>query len=484
MKPTALNTAVRKSLDAQGLPARGQAIVCALSGGADSVALLDALAALASLRGFRVVAAHLDHGLREGSSEDAAFCAALCERLGVELRTARADVRARAAREKGGIEQAARRERYAFLRSVLADSGAVAIAVGHTEDDQAETLLLRLLRGSGCDGLAAMRARSRELVRPLLGVSRAEVMAHLRARGLGFREDASNHELAFLRNRVRHELIPYLERHFNPRVKQALARSAALSAADGELLDALTPEPRPGGGGSAEVPLAALGALSAPLRGRLVRRALGLAGGLRGVTGAHVDAILRLAGKDGASGRSVALPGGRAACVAFDRLRIGPRPGPVRPFAFPLPVPGRVPLPGGLTLVAEREGEPSDGTTGGPASPGAAAPITDSPLMVRTRRPGDRVRVGGRSRSLKRHLIERRVPRDERERLPLVAAGSEVLWMPGEPRLAAGERGLRLRLEDEAQGAGTIPGPLPQRLARPTSEARREWDGTGWGVAE
>jgi tRNA(Ile)-lysidine synthase len=171
MRMSFLVAAVDRTLQRELPVARGAAIVVALSGGADSVALTDALGSLRRRRGFRLVAAHLDHGLRGDSADDAAFCAALCERLEVPFRGGRAPVRARAAREKGGLEQAARRERYAFLRQVKLDESAAVIAIAHTQDDQAETLLLRLLRGAGADGLAAMRARSGDLWRPLLTVS-------------------------------------------------------------------------------------------------------------------------------------------------------------------------------------------------------------------------------------------------------------------------------------------------------------------------
>src|SRR5262245_55247811 len=219
MRSTAVEAAVRRSLAAAGVCSPGRTLVCALSGGPDSVALASALAGLSRAHGFAVVAAHLDHGLREGSAADAAFCARLCESLAVPLRSGSADVKARARRERGGLEQSARRERYAFLRAVQAAVGADAIAVAHTSDDQAETVLLRLLRGSGRTGLSAMRPRSADVLRPMLSVSRRQVMAHLRARALSWREDPTNADTRILRNRVRHELIPYLESRFNPSVR-------------------------------------------------------------------------------------------------------------------------------------------------------------------------------------------------------------------------------------------------------------------------
>jgi len=327
-----LVAAVDRALQATGRPPRGGTLVVGLSGGADSVALLDALASLRRRRGFRVVAAHLDHGLRAGSADDAAFCAGLCRRLDVPLRAGSADVRARAARERGGLEQAARRDRYAFLRRVRDEEGAVAVAVAHTRDDQAETLLLRLLRGAGATGLAGMRPRSADILRPLLTVSRQEVLAHLRERGLDWREDPTNADVTHRRNRVRHELIPYLEERFNPQVRAALARTAAVLAdeaahvrAEAEALLGRIAREEGGALVMRRVPLAE--APTAVARAA-VRQALLRKGGLGQVSALHVDRVLHLARAKAPSGRRLPLPGGREARFTRDDVRLERRTGP------------------------------------------------------------------------------------------------------------------------------------------------------------
>jgi tRNA(Ile)-lysidine synthase len=334
MRLPPLVAAVDRCLRETGMPPRSEAVVVGLSGGADSVALLDALASLRRRRGFRVVAAHLDHALRSGSPEDAAFCAELCRALDVPLRVGRADVRGRAAREHGGLEQAARRERYAFLRQVREEEGAFAIAVAHTRDDQAETLLLRLLRGAGATGLAAMRPRTRDLLRPLLAVSRGEVLAHLRERGLAWREDPSNTDLAHRRNRVRHELIPYLEERFNPAIRASLARTASVLADEaahvrGEaerLLGAISREENDalllGRRALAEAPTAVARAA--------IRQALVRTGGLARVGAVHVEGILRLARAKAPSGRRLPLPGEREVLFTRDDVRLERRTRPGR----------------------------------------------------------------------------------------------------------------------------------------------------------
>jgi tRNA(Ile)-lysidine synthase len=319
---------VDRALTALGTPAEGQVVLLALSGGADSVALLDALCLLRRRRGFHVTAAHLDHRLRPGSGDDAAFCRALCERLGVRLQVGEADVTARVRREGGGIEQAARRERYAFLRRVQREAGAAAIAVAHTRDDQAETLLLHLLRGSGATGLGGMRPRVGSVVRPLLGLSRQEVVAHLRERGLAWREDPTNADPGLLRNRVRHELLPYLEARFNPRLRSGLARTAGLLADEAAYLraqaDALLDRiARPDGDGLV-LERSELAHAPAAVARVAIRQALARAGGLARVRAVHVERVLALAGAS-TPGR-LPLPGGREVRYRRGVVRLGPRP--------------------------------------------------------------------------------------------------------------------------------------------------------------
>jgi tRNA(Ile)-lysidine synthase len=405
------------------------------------------------------VAAHLDHGLRPTSRADAAFCRRLCRTLGVPLHTARADVRGRARRDGTGLEEAARVERYAFLRRVKEEEGGAVIAVAHTRDDQAETFLLRLLRGSGRTGLACMRERAGDVFRPLLEIGRAEVVAHLRAHGLAWREDPTNADTALVRNRVRRELLPYLEQRFNPAVRAALARTANLIADEADVLEGLARAvlDRAGWGRPGVWTLSRTALREAPpaVARLALRQALADAGGLRGITAVHIERLLRLAAAPGSSGRSLPLPGRRVASVHFDAIGFGPAPEPPRaPFALELPVPGRVTLPGGATLEARAARRA--------ARPGAGEAVVRVPagaLMARTRRPGDRVRVGRRDVSLKRYLMARRVPAALRPSLPLVAAGAQVIWVAGlspesQPAPDAAGRLVRIKLRTTRTARG------------------------------
>jgi tRNA(Ile)-lysidine synthase len=456
MRLTPLETAVTRFLDQQGVPAHGDALVVGLSGGADSVALLDVLVRSGSARGFTVIAAHLDHGLRPASPADARFCAELCARFGVRLETGTADVRSSARRLRTSLEAAARHERYAFLQEVQRSGSAVAVAVAHTRDDQAETVLMHLARGAASRGLGGMRPFANGVMRPLLGCSREDVLAHLKQYGLPWVEDASNGDRAFLRNRVRLDLLPYLERHFNPRIRATLARSAALLGAEADALSVAADELLARAQLAAtptEVTLdrSALAAAPPALAGLALRNAIERVGGLHGVGSAHTERLLALTVSKRASGRVLPLPGGRVARCRFGALSIGPAVAPPAPFALPLPVPGQVSLPGGLSLAARPWDERRL------SSPlGTVIALDDTAgLMVRTRRPGDRVQHRGRQVSLKRYFLDRRVPVDVRTRSPLVATEHQVWWVVGQPC----ERQARSRLVYiEVRDSGTIRG--------------------------
>ena len=260
-----------------------------LSGGADSVALARRPGlARAGAGASALVAAHLDHGLRPDSADDAAFCAALCARLGVPFRTGAADVRGPARRASGGgLEEAARRERYAFLRRGRGRGGGRRDrGRPHARRPGGDAAAPAPARRRARPGLAAHAPPTRRRRSGRCSASRgAEVLAHLRERGLAWREDPSNADLAHRRNRVRHELLPYLEERFNPRVREALARTAALLADEAAHVraeaEALARPHRPGGGWRSRPRRASLARRPPPLARAALRQALARAGGPR-----------------------------------------------------------------------------------------------------------------------------------------------------------------------------------------------------------
>lgn len=220
--------------------------VLAVSGGADSVALLRAMAALKAKSGGKglLVVAHLDHQLRDEAKADADWLARLCLRLGLPLEIGFADVPAHAAEQGDGLESAGRSSRYEFLRQTAERLGARFVVTGHTADDQAETVLHRIVRGTGLAGLAGMPSRRRlaesvTLVRPMLSMTRSEVLGYLAVLGQDYRTDESNLDTAFTRNRVRHQLLPELREYFNPEVGAALVRLSAQASETQQMLEIL-----------------------------------------------------------------------------------------------------------------------------------------------------------------------------------------------------------------------------------------------------
>jgi tRNA(Ile)-lysidine synthase len=255
-----------RALAAAGVPEPGDGVAVAVSGGADSLALLHALRALAGPRRWRLAVVTVDHGLRPGSAADAAFAADHAKALGLPARVRTLTPGDLARHRPAGPEGAARAARYEALWPAADELGCRWLATGHTLDDQAETVLLQLLRGAGPDGLAAMAVRTGRLLRPLLGVRRAETRACCAAAGLAWREDPTNAGDGPLRNRVRHRLLPLLE-ELRPGAAQALARTATLAADERDWLDPLVatalaetaspalPPPRAGAVDSREPPV-------------------------------------------------------------------------------------------------------------------------------------------------------------------------------------------------------------------------------------
>jgi tRNA(Ile)-lysidine synthase len=448
-----LPTRVRRFIEHQALVGAGDRVVVALSGGPDSTALFWALREVlpglgASLAG----AAHLHHGLRGAAAdEDEAFCRELCRGAGVPLVVEHSDVRALAGAQGRSLEAAAHEARMAFLERARRALDATLVATGHTLDDQAETFILRAVRGAGRAALGGIRPRRGHLIRPLLDTARVDLEAWLAARGLPSREDATNRDVRIPRNRVRHEVLPALVAAW-PGAVRALSRAARGSAEDADLLDQLATAAQPQvvsrAAAVTTLDIPALLALPPALRRRLVWGALSAAA-RRPVPASYVERVLDLAvSRTGRTG-PLALQGQRVTRVA-DRLAIEPRgavpartpgprreapPGPAAP-RWHLPVPGVVELPGGLGGITARRVARSAAAidAGDPTRAVLDAAVAGSRVFVRTRRPGDRLRPLGAagSRKLQDVLVDRKVPRARRDMVPLVVdAEDRILWVAG-----------------------------------------------------
>lgn len=425
---------------------REERLLVAVSGGVDSVVLLDVLARLQDRLGVRLHVAHVHHGLRgKAADRDAAFVVAEAARRDLGASVCQLDP---AQRRRGESMQVwARAARYACLDAVAAQVRATRIAVAHTMDDQAETVLLHLLRGTGPRGLAGIPPVRHQILRPLLGVSRAEIEAYATARHLTYRTDTSNASDAYLRNRVRHHLLPLLAKEYNPQIVASLAALAALMREDESALagQAASLLARAGQKGDLAMRLS-VEALRAALPA-VARRAFqdafhAVSRGRHALTRRHLEALRRLLAREAV----VPLPGRFEARREGAVIRMGPS-------AAPAPE-----TPDKESPVAEPSGERSirpgvwtrwpplrcrvrvrrlaAGARGARRTPWReilSPLLLEAPLTLRRWRPGDRFRPLGMSgeKKLQDFFVDEKVPRQERARIPLLVAGGRIAWVVG-----------------------------------------------------
>ncbi|MGO9519098.1 MAG: tRNA lysidine(34) synthetase TilS [Candidatus Korobacteraceae bacterium] len=460
----------------RGLMRAGNRICVAVSGGADSVALLRALLELRAELGIVLAVAHFNHQLRgDGSQADEAFVVDLARQHGLEFSAGRADVREHARQSKQSIEAAGRELRYQWLTQLAEEQRVDCIATAHTLDDQAETVLLKFLRGAGTRGLAGIYPElftdpqnKTRIVRPMLCVTRDEVEAYLSALGQSWREDESNLDHRFARNRVRHELLPLLERNFNPNIRQVLSDTADLSRAEEEYWQALVEReledrivaPRekqiPRGlkparddknrtpGGTAEAvpfqPSAALRRLSLAnfpalplaLQRRLLRRFAETEG--LALDFEHVELLLRCAHGELPK---TELAGGwtasrRGECLELRAIQPEPT---FAGYECVLPIPGEVQLAEvGLTLRATIVREKFAKETSEPDNL-LSAELLGTELTVRNWRSGDRFWPvhSGSEEKLKRLFAGKHIPAEQRPSWPVALSGEQIVWVRGFP---------------------------------------------------
>ncbi len=440
-------TAVREWMGRHRLPAAGDRVLAACSGGPDSLALVHALDALKEEYGFSLAVGHVNHLLRGAESDaDAAFVREFAAELGLPFYHAAVDVATFAAAEGRSVEEAARVLRYRFLRETAAALGGALIATGHHRDDQAETVLLNLFRGAGGAGLGGMKPAAGGVIRPLLAVERAEIEAYCREHGLAPRTDSSNFSTEYLRNYLRLELMPRLAAAFNANIAATLCRTAELVGDEHDFVAAAAsaawPDVVSGEGDALAVDCRALGALHVAVRRELIRLALAkIRGDLRGISFFHVEKLLEL-GLSGSTGNAAELPGGLAVRREYGRLvfaAAAPPPAPaIGPPGIVIAVPGTTPLPAlGIAVKARLSAQRPAGD--GPDRAVFAWEELASPIRVRTRQAGDRFRPGGKK--IKELLIDAKVPRHLRDGIPVFTDGQGIIWLGGVRQAKRGRPG-------------------------------------------
>lgn len=457
---------VEETVKRFGMLAPFERVVVGCSGGADSTCLLHVLAKGIPQLSLSLVAVYVDHGLRKGTENEQERVMRLARACGAEYLSTRVDVPGRVEATGESVQEAARILRYQALRRVADEVGATRIAVGHTLTDQAETVLLQMLRGTGPKGLAGIAPVKGEIVRPLLGVSRAQTEGYCALHGLEYVDDPSNESGVYLRNRVRKELLPVLA-GLNPGVERHLAQLADILREEDALIEAMVVEESKKlftpveGEWMPGVRVSGSELLRAPrgLARRLVRRAHGtVRGDERGLGFDHVERILAAAARKEGT-RVIGRFGGVEVRNEYGELLFLPcddMDGPDAPVRPPvrqrLAVPGETLVDGlDVTIRASllrAKGEvPVDQCLPGPNRAHLDWRRVSPPLVVRSRLPGDRLQPAGRTgvRKVKDILIDAKVPRRLREKVPIVEDGEGIVWVVG---YALAER-VKVREESE-----------------------------------
>ena len=423
-------------------------LLLGVSGGADSMAMLCALSKLRSQLGIRLSVAHLNHSLRgEEADEDMAFVAGVSADLALPFVGEKIDVAHRVRSSKLSVEMVARKERYAFFSRHARRIGAHSIATAHTSDDQCETILMRLFRGSGSYGLEGIPYRSWQsgvaVVRPLLDVSRSEVCAFLKAQGMAWREDSSNRDTSILRNRVRHKVLPFLEKEMTPQLRNILLRANELVRADEawisatveKALGACTEEAK-----SSQLSAARLCTYALGLRRRIIRAWLHKEGVPPSLV--NFDLCSRVNGllSSECGFKSTPISGGGFVVRQYDVLLIQSNP-----LAAGLPLCTRLVFPGTQDLPDVGLRVATWASTGiiktqSPALGALPAEtslnrerVEKTPIVLRFWQKGDRISPLGMkgSKKLQDLFTERKVPRPLRHRIPLLESQGKIVWIPG-----------------------------------------------------
>jgi tRNA(Ile)-lysidine synthase len=434
---------VRRTILRHDMVVRGDTVVVGVSGGLDSVCLLDILNRLKTEYRLRLVIAHLHHGLRpaEGDSEFR-FVEGLASRYGVPFEGRR--VEASSYVKGANVQAQARSFRVRFFEDVAGQWGASRIATGHHRDDQAETLLMQVLRGTG--GLIGIRpVRDGTYIRPLIEIPRERIQAYANDLGLPFCEDSSNRTRTYLRNRIRQDLIPWIRKEANPSFVDSLLHLAAILEEETKCLDAVAEEAlervtrRANPEGEVILRRDVLEEMPRAIQRRVLRRSYGrLDGSTRGLSFVHLEGLCDALNKQGGSGHKVfSLPRGVRAFLEYEAVYLTRKDlWEAVPYEIPLPLGGERPIPqAGMTISAHRvpcEGPPQGGGEDRYCTC-LDADLAEGEMVVRNFRPGDRFRPLGLKgeKKLKDFFIDEKIPRSLRHRIAILEIGGSVAWVVG-----------------------------------------------------
>jgi tRNA(Ile)-lysidine synthase len=421
---------------------KGDTILIGLSGGPDSVCLLHVLTILREKYELSLHALYIDHGLRPGETDrEIEFCNRICEKHNTPFMMKSIEVKSYAKTEKLNMQEAARQLRYRTYEETSYKTNAHKIALGHTADDQAETVLMRLFRGSGPTGLAGIPPVRKNIIRPLIEVERKEIESFLDSEGIDFMIDSSNTKKDYVRNRIRLTLIPML-REFNPDITGTLSKTAALFRDEERYFEIIVTktlmklisrktETR------IELFLTPFEIMDKVVMRRVLRRAIDSTRGLRGISFIHIEAITDLI-KTGNPGDRLYLPGGIRVIKGYATL-ILTSDAPATLNTYTLTIPGETILKEAGVLIKASEADMQEPeVTGHMQGSWTSLGIFDAdavslPLTARPRKHGDFFYpLGfGKRKKLQDFFVDQKVPRDERNKIPLILSGDDIIWVVG-----------------------------------------------------
>lgn len=414
----------------------GERVLTGLSGGPDSVALLHVLDELKDTFNLTLHALYINHGLRpEEIPDEIELCRDLAESLGITFKVEEAGVKALSERDGLSIQEAARRLRYGAFEEYAHKMEADRIATGHHADDQAETVIMRLLRGSGPKGLSGIPPVRGRIIRPLIESERVEIIDYLKKNGFRYMVDTSNLKMKYQRNRMRQEILPLL-REYNPNLTGTLCRTADIHREENKYLEVKVTESlmrviSRKGEESAELFLSPLQNMDKVILRRALMRIVEETRGLRGVGLEHIERIINLI-FTGSSGSRVQLPGGIRAVKGYSTLTITSAK-PERPGEYTLTLPGETVLKEAGILLISTIADKEPGSADGKSAAVFDLDKLQFPLTVRPRRAGDFFYpMGfGKRKKLQDYLVDEKVPRELRDSVPLLISGDDIIWVVG-----------------------------------------------------
>lgn len=428
--------AIGQTIKKYNMIAPGDKVVCGVSGGPDSMALLHVLLALRKESDHSILVAHLDHGLREESLGEAEFVRDYCQRHGIPFFMEKADITSMAEEEHISLEDAGRRARYGLFNRILEEQQATRIAVGHQMQDNAETVLWNLMRGSGLNGLCGIRPVQGNIIRPLLFTSREEIMAYLDMNHIPYVTDSSNETCEYTRNRIRHTLLPAMEQ-FNPNIHGTLSRMAQTLVDDEQVLEEITDSyynkaVAPNDGYGIHIHLATLHDAPRAVARRIIRKAVESICGLKDLTSTQVESVLELV--DLQAGSCADIHGGVVARRGFESIEILKPENPEAREETLLNLEGETDAPDfNCRFICTRlDGIPDDLKNHPEHYQYFDADLFPHDAVVRSRREGDKIKpLGCGHMKLKKYLSQKKIPRWDREDIPVIASGQNILWAVG-----------------------------------------------------